>query len=206
LDETTIALYLSDPGYEVGCIGRGHLASTYGIGDVDPNYHTALGQPHRVIYTSDHGSHFRTRNEQYERSCHDPSIRFPRIACGPGFRGGGVIRELVSLIEPRGSSTGVGMADLVSAADARSVGAAGIPSIDLPDEGDSNAFTHHRVRIDAGDLEWLWAFGSAARGASPGTNSASHDTDAADFAYCASGRAAIGLPPFSPGWFRRCVA
>jgi arylsulfatase A-like enzyme len=52
-----------------------------------------------LIYTSDHGSHFRTRNEEYKRSCHEASIRVPLIAYGPGFRGGKVIRELVSLID-----------------------------------------------------------------------------------------------------------
>ena len=52
-----------------------------------------------VVYTSDHGCHFRTRNREYKRSCHDASIRVPLIACGPGFRGGGVVHELASLID-----------------------------------------------------------------------------------------------------------
>ncbi|MGQ9629490.1 MAG: sulfatase-like hydrolase/transferase [bacterium] len=52
-----------------------------------------------IVYTSDHGSHFRTRNSEYKRSCHDSSIRIPMIACGPGFRGGAVVHELVSLID-----------------------------------------------------------------------------------------------------------
>jgi len=52
-----------------------------------------------IIYTSDHGCHFRTRNSEYKRSCHDGSIRIPMIACGPGFTGGKVVRELVSLID-----------------------------------------------------------------------------------------------------------
>jgi uncharacterized sulfatase len=52
-----------------------------------------------IIYTSDHGSHFRTRNSEYKRSCHEASIRVPFIACGPGFTGGMVIDELVSLID-----------------------------------------------------------------------------------------------------------
>lgn len=52
-----------------------------------------------VFYTSDHGCHFRTRNAEYKRSCHDASLRIPLIACGPGFRGGKTIRELVSLID-----------------------------------------------------------------------------------------------------------
>ncbi|MBN1676531.1 MAG: sulfatase-like hydrolase/transferase [Kiritimatiellae bacterium] len=52
-----------------------------------------------ILYTSDHGSHFRTRNSEYKRSCHDGCIHIPMIAWGPGFPGGTVIEELVSLID-----------------------------------------------------------------------------------------------------------
>lgn len=52
-----------------------------------------------VVYTSDHGCHFRTRNSEYKRSCHDGSIRIPMVACGPNFTGGRVINRLVSLID-----------------------------------------------------------------------------------------------------------
>ena len=52
-----------------------------------------------VLYTSDHGSHFCTRNSEYKRSCHDGCIRVPMIASGPGFSGGKVVDELVSLID-----------------------------------------------------------------------------------------------------------
>ncbi|UQZ86090.1 Arylsulfatase [Paenibacillus konkukensis] len=52
-----------------------------------------------VLFTSDHGCHFKTRNEEYKRSCHDSSIRIPAAAWGPGFQGGGRVRELVSLID-----------------------------------------------------------------------------------------------------------
>ncbi len=52
-----------------------------------------------IIYTSDHGSHFRTRNSEYKRSPHDGCIRVPLIMCGPGFRGGTMPTELVSLID-----------------------------------------------------------------------------------------------------------
>ncbi len=52
-----------------------------------------------LIYTSDHGSHFCTRNSEYKRSCHDGCIRIPMILRGPGFTGGDVRRELVSLID-----------------------------------------------------------------------------------------------------------
>ena len=52
-----------------------------------------------ILYTTDHGCHFRTRNNEYKRSCHDASIRIPMIAHGPGFRGGKVVEELVGLID-----------------------------------------------------------------------------------------------------------
>jgi arylsulfatase A-like enzyme len=52
-----------------------------------------------VVYTSDHGSHFRTRNDEYKRSCHDSSIRVPGVVRGPGFQGGGTVDELVNLID-----------------------------------------------------------------------------------------------------------
>lgn len=52
-----------------------------------------------IFYTSDHGCHFKTRNSEYKRSCHEDSIRIPMIAYGPGFMGGNVINNLVSLID-----------------------------------------------------------------------------------------------------------
>ncbi|MFH1566548.1 MAG: sulfatase-like hydrolase/transferase [Gemmatimonadota bacterium] len=52
-----------------------------------------------VLFTSDHGSHFRTRNSEYKRSCHESSIRVPTLLAGPGFVGGGQISELVSLVD-----------------------------------------------------------------------------------------------------------
>ena len=52
-----------------------------------------------IFYTSDHGSHFRTRNNEYKRSCHDGCIRIPLILHGPGFSGGRIITDLVSLID-----------------------------------------------------------------------------------------------------------
>jgi len=52
-----------------------------------------------LIYTSDHGSHFCTRNSEYKRSCHDGCIRIPLIMNGPGFKGGECPQELTSLID-----------------------------------------------------------------------------------------------------------
>ena len=58
-----------------------------------------LAQDTLVIYTSDHGSHFRTRNTEYKRSCHEASIRIPLVLQGPGFEGGSVFSELTSLVD-----------------------------------------------------------------------------------------------------------
>ena len=46
-----------------------------------------------VVFLSDHGCHFKTRNTEYKRSGHDSSIRIPLIISGPGFSGG---REIQS--------------------------------------------------------------------------------------------------------------
>ena len=51
-----------------------------------------------VLFTSDHGCHFKTRNAEYKRSCHESSIRVPTAMVGPGLRGRRV-EQLVSLID-----------------------------------------------------------------------------------------------------------
>ena len=52
-----------------------------------------------ILYTADHGNHFKTRNGEYKRSCHDASIHIPGAITGPGFNGGGRIKSLTSLID-----------------------------------------------------------------------------------------------------------
>lgn len=52
-----------------------------------------------VLFTSDHGCHFKTRNEEYKRSCHEASIRVPTAFCGGPFEGGGQVQQLISLID-----------------------------------------------------------------------------------------------------------
>ena len=57
-----------------------------------------------LLYTSDHGSHFKTRNrdghlcgyDDYKRSCHDGCLHVPLVICGGPFRGGRVVKDLVS--------------------------------------------------------------------------------------------------------------
>lgn len=52
-----------------------------------------------ILYTCDHGSHFKTRNAEYKRACHDGCLRLPMIAWGGPFQGGHVVKDLVSLID-----------------------------------------------------------------------------------------------------------
>lgn len=52
-----------------------------------------------IAITTDHGCHFRTRNAEYKRSCHEASTRIPLIIRGPGFTGGKTVSQLVSTID-----------------------------------------------------------------------------------------------------------
>ncbi|MDE6766622.1 MAG: sulfatase-like hydrolase/transferase, partial [Eubacterium sp.] len=52
-----------------------------------------------IIYTSDHGSHFKTRNPEYKRSCHESATHTPLIIKGGGFEGGKKDERLTSLID-----------------------------------------------------------------------------------------------------------
>ena len=57
-----------------------------------------------ILFASDHGSHFLTRNrdehlngyDDYKRSCHDACLHVPLVIAGGPFRGGRVVEELVS--------------------------------------------------------------------------------------------------------------
>ncbi|MEI0702198.1 sulfatase-like hydrolase/transferase [Brachyspira intermedia] len=60
-----------------------------------------------IIYTSDHGSHFRTRNktlpehgyDDYKRACEDAAIHVPLIIKGDSFNGSKREEKIVSLID-----------------------------------------------------------------------------------------------------------
>ena len=52
-----------------------------------------------IIYTSDHGCHFKTRNLEYKRSCHDASIHTPLVFGGGAIEKAGNKDSLVSLID-----------------------------------------------------------------------------------------------------------
>jgi arylsulfatase A-like enzyme len=52
-----------------------------------------------ILFTSDHGCHFRTRNCEYKRSCHDASIRLPTMLYGGPFTGGRTLEHMTSLVD-----------------------------------------------------------------------------------------------------------
>jgi arylsulfatase A-like enzyme len=52
-----------------------------------------------VVFTADHGCHFRTRNAEYKRSCHDSSLRVPLVIWGPGLDRRQVVPEPVGLVD-----------------------------------------------------------------------------------------------------------
>jgi arylsulfatase A-like enzyme len=85
-----------------------HIAGYYGMvkrldeafGRILDTLHSlGLDENTVVLFTSDHGCHFKTRNTEYKRSCHESSVRIPTALAGPGFDGGGQINELVSLVD-----------------------------------------------------------------------------------------------------------
>jgi len=57
-----------------------------------------------IVFTSDHGSPFRTRNhdphlngyDDYKRTCHDSALRVPLVISGGFYTGGLVVSDLVS--------------------------------------------------------------------------------------------------------------
>ncbi len=84
------------------------LPDYYGMcASLDENLGRLLGELSRrgqlentiVCFVTDHGCHFRTRNDEYKRSCHESSIHIPLVLAGPGLAGGKKIPQLVSLVD-----------------------------------------------------------------------------------------------------------
>ena len=79
-----------------GCIAR----VDENVGRLRQELATLLLADHTVVvFLSDHGCHFRTRNPEYKRSGHESSIHIPLVIAGPGFSGSRVIKNLVSQID-----------------------------------------------------------------------------------------------------------
>ena len=59
-----------------------------------------------IIFTSDHGCHFKTRNDvepggsdDYKRSAYESALRIPFVIKGPGFEGGRTCNQYISSID-----------------------------------------------------------------------------------------------------------
>jgi arylsulfatase A-like enzyme len=83
------------PGY-LGMVAR--LDEAFGR-LVEALYSLDLLEDTIILFTSDHGCHFKTRNNEYKRSCHEASIRVPTLLHGPGFERVGAFEGLVSLVD-----------------------------------------------------------------------------------------------------------
>ncbi len=59
----------------------------------------SLAQNTIVVFVSDHGCHFMTRNTEYKRSGHDASIRIPLIVNGPGFSSRREVQDFTSNVD-----------------------------------------------------------------------------------------------------------
>ena len=60
---------------------------------------TGIDENTIVVFTSDHGCHFRTRNAEYKRSPHESSVHIPLVVQGPGFNRQLAVPEVVSQVD-----------------------------------------------------------------------------------------------------------
>lgn len=79
-----------------GCVAR--LDECFGrlVDDLEA---LGLADDTLILFTTDHGCHFRTRNHEYKRSCHESSVRVPAVLYGAGVPRGRVVEQLVSLVD-----------------------------------------------------------------------------------------------------------
>jgi len=92
---------------------------------------TGLDKNTILIFLSDHGCHFKTRNTEYKRSPHEGSIHIPLVIEGPGFNRSIQIPELVSQVDLMPSlleAAGVSVPDTVQ-------GRSFLPLLDRRTEG-----------------------------------------------------------------------
>ena len=52
-----------------------------------------------VIFTSDHGNQFKTRNDEYKRTPHDSATHIPLVCTGGDFLISRTVRQIVSLVD-----------------------------------------------------------------------------------------------------------
>lgn len=97
------------PGDLAGTLGdwRWNYAQTlaacaaidHNVGRLADTLKALRGDDTVFVFASDHGSHFRTRNLEYKRTCHDASINVPLVIVGPGFAAGARDDRLVTHLD-----------------------------------------------------------------------------------------------------------
>lgn len=60
---------------------------------------SGMSEDTMLVFISDHGCHFKTRNSEYKRSPHDVSLRVPMVFWGQGWNGGGEQTCAASLVD-----------------------------------------------------------------------------------------------------------
>ncbi len=66
---------------------------------VDALHSTGQAENTLLVFISDHGCHFKTRNAEYKRTPHESSVRVPFVLSGPGWKGGGLRDAPASLVD-----------------------------------------------------------------------------------------------------------
>lgn len=74
-----------------------------------------------VVFISDHGSHFKTRGDEYKRTPHESSIRVPMVLSGAQWQGGGQHNCSASLIDIAPTLLASAGIDIPEAMDGRSL-------------------------------------------------------------------------------------
>jgi arylsulfatase A-like enzyme len=88
--------WMNQLGDYYGCVAK--MDETVGtiLKALDDNH---LSDNTIVMFLSDHGCHFKTRNAEYKRSPHESSIHIPMIVKGPGFNRSMAVPEIVSHVD-----------------------------------------------------------------------------------------------------------
>jgi arylsulfatase A-like enzyme len=89
-----------------------------------------------VLFSSDHGCHFKTRNAEYKRSCHESSIRVPTVFRGPGLDGRGAFEGMTSLIDLPPTLLDAAGIPVPAEMQGRSI----LPRLDMPPDPDDDVF------------------------------------------------------------------
>ncbi len=126
-----------------------------------------------VIFLSDHGCHFRTRNNEYKRSPHDASTHVPLMIQGPGFNQGRIVYELVSLIDVMPSILATLGLPIPSCVQGRNF-------VPLINDADARAAWRNEVFIQISESETAralrtpeWTYAALAPDANPGDDAGS---------------------------------